>query len=363
MIDKRIIQKENLCNLKEENMKKLIFTIVLVTFLPITLMAAQITIKLAHLNPQNPFDIPSAAMSAVFKSEVEANSNGEIAVDVFPNGVLGKERETMVQVQNGIVQSYISSTGGVSTFYPLIDVTNLPFAFSSYNVGYKVYDGEFGQELAKDIEKKAGFKVLGFGESGGFFEITNSKKIVKSPDDMDGLKIRTMTVPLHMNIIKSIGGSPTPVAWAEVYTSMQTGVVDGQMNPISIINMAKFYEVQKYITLTNHLYAPYIWVMNSKFYKNLSKEHKKIIDDASRTAILAGRGLSRIIDASDKGLPVLQSKMEIYVPSAKEMKEFKELAIPTAREFIIEKYKKEGEKWVNKFFDAIDEAEDELGYK
>ncbi len=324
--------------------------------------AAPITLKLAHLNPQQPFDVPSAAIAAVFKAEVEANSNGEITVDIFPNGVLGKEREMMVQVKGGIVQSYIASTGGMSTFYPLIDVTNLPFAFSSYNVGYKVYDGQFGQDLAADIEKKTGMKVLGFGESGGFFAITNSRRPVKSPSDMSGLKIRTMTVPLHMEIIKALGGSPTPIAWAEVYTSMQTGVVDGQMNPISIITMAKFQEVQDYITLTNHLYAPYVWVMNPRFYDGLSASQKRIVDDAARTALLAGRGLSRIIDASDKGLPALMKDMEVYVPTASEMRAFRNATIPAARAFMKEKYKAEGEKWVDKFLSAIERAERELGY-
>lgn len=334
----------------------LVLAIVLLIALVPTNLAA-ITIKLAHLNPQTPFDVPSAAMAAVFKSEIEANSNGRIEVNLYPNGVLGKERETMTQVKVGIIQTYISSTGGMSTFYPLIDVTNLPFAFSDYNVGYEVYDGEFGQDFAADIEKKTGFKVLGFGESGGFFAITNSKRPIKTPADMNGLKIRTMTVPLHQQIIKSLGGSATPIAWSEVYTSLQTGVVDGQMNPISIINMAKFYEVQDYITLTNHLYAPYVWVMNSRFFNNLNASDKAIVENAARTAILAGRGLSRIIDASEKGLPVLQEKMNVYVPTAREMKQFRDLTIPAAREFMEDKYKSEGRYWVDKFLDAIEEAE------
>ncbi len=346
-------------------MKKRLFVLLVVVamigIVPFSLQAKEITIKLAHLNAQKPFDIPSAAMVAAFKSAVEANSNGKIKVKIFPNGVLGKERETMVQVKSGVVQSYIASTGGMSTFYPMIDVTNMPFAFSSYNVCYKVYDGDFGKALAKDIEKKSGFHVLGFGESGGFFIITNSKREVKSPKDMKGLKIRTMTVPLHMAIIKALGASPTPIAWSEVYTSLQTGVVDGQMNPISIINMAKFYEVQKYATLTNHLYAPYIWVMNAKFYNGLSPADKKIIDDAARIAILAGRGLSRIIDSTDKGLPVLMSKMKVYVPTPAEMKQFKDATIPAATKFLEEKYGKEGKAWVDKFLKAIAEAEKELG--
>lgn len=321
----------------------------------------QITLKLAHLNPQQPYDVASAAMAAVFKSEVESKSNGQIKVDVYPNGVLGKEAETLVQVKSGVVQSFISSSGGMAQFYPLIDVTNMPFAFSSYNVGYKVYDGEFGKELAADIEKKAGFHVLGFGESGGFFAITNSKRPIKSPADMKGIKLRTMALPLHQAIVKALGASPTTIAWAEVYTSLQTGVVDGQMNPISITAMAKFQEVQKYITLTNHLYAPYVWVINPKFYKSLSPELQSVVDDAARTAIVAGRGLSRIIDSTDKGLPALAEKMQVYVPNKTEMKQFRDATVPAAREFMTNQYKDEGKAWVDKFFDAIEKAEKELG--
>jgi TRAP-type C4-dicarboxylate transport system substrate-binding protein len=171
-----------------------------------------------------------------------------------------------------------------------------------------------------------------------------------------------MTVPLHMEIIKSIGGSPTPISWSEVYTSLQTGVIDGQMNPVSIINMAKFYEVQKFATLTNHIYAPYIWVMNPRFYNGLSAAHKIIIDDAARIAILAGRGLSRIIDSSEKGLPVLLSKMKVYVPTAAEMKQFKDLSIPAASAFLEKEYGREGKVWIDKFLSAIAAAERELGY-
>lgn len=343
-------------------MKRLLTVTLLLVLMVLPLMAAPLTIKLAHLNPQEPFDVPSAAMAATFKSEVEANSNGQILVEIFPNGVLGKERETMLQVKSGIVHSFISSSGGLSTFYPLIDVTNLPFAFSSYNVGYEVYDGDFGLDLAADIERQAGFKVLGYGESGGFFAITNSKREIRTPADMRGLKLRVMAVPLHQEVVKALGASPTVVAWAEVYTSLQTGVVDGQMNPISIINMAKLYEVQRFITLTNHLYAPYVWVMNPRFYNGLSADLKRVIDDAARTAILAGRGVSRVIDASDKGLPVLLDKMNVYVPTAAEMKQFRDLAMPAARAFLERSYKNQGKYWVDRFVSAVEAAEKKLGY-
>ncbi len=335
----------------------------LLALVPATLMAQGFTLKLAHLNAQMPFEVASGAMAEVFKSEVEANSNGRIKVELYPNGVLGKEPETMIQVRSGVVQSYISSSGGIAQFYPMIDVTNMPFAFSSYNVGYKVYDGDFGKALAKDIEAKAQLKVLGFGESGGFFAISNNKKPIRSPADMKGIKLRTMALPLHQEIVKALGASPTTVAWAEVYTSLQTGVVDGQMNPLSIIAMAKFQEVQKYLTLTNHLYAPYVWVMNPKFYQGLPADLQSVVDDAARTAILAGRGLSRIIDASDRGLPTLKARMEVYVPNTAEMKQFRDLTMPAAKAFMTDKYKADGTAWVDKFYSAIDQAEKELGLR
>jgi tripartite ATP-independent transporter DctP family solute receptor len=340
----------------------LVLALILV-LVPAAAFGQTYTLKLAHLNAQQPFEIASAAMAEVFKSEVEAKSNGRIKVELYPNGVLGNEANTMVQVRTGVVQSYIASSGGMAQFYPLIDVTNMPFAFSSYNVGYKVYDGEFGQALAQDIERQANFKVLGFGESGGFFAITNNKRPLRSPADMRGIKLRTMSLPLHQEIVKALGASPTSVAWPEVYTSLQTGVVDGQMNPLSIIAMAKFQEVQKYITLTNHLYAPYVWVINPRFYASLPADLQEVVDDAARTGILAGRGLSRIIDASDRGLPTLQQRMEVYVPNASEMRQFRDATMPAAKRFMTDRYKAEGTAWVDRLYSAIEEAEKELGLR
>ena len=317
-------------------------------------------LKLAHLNPQEPFENPTAPIAAVFKTMVESRTNMGIKVELYPAGVLGKERESMEQVQQGVIQSYIASGTGIAQFYKAYDVTNLPFAFNSYAVAYEVYDGPFGEEMAEDIRKKTGFKVLGFGESGGFFQITNSKRPIKTPADLKGLKIRTMSIPLHMGIIESLGGAATPIAWAEVYTALQTGVVDGQMNPIPIINTAKFFEVQKYITLTNHLYAPYVWVMNDKWYQGLTQTEKEIVLDAGKTAVMAGRGLNRIIESSDKGLPVIAKKMEIYTPNAEELAQFRKLAIAGAQKILAEKLGEEGKVWTEKFLKAIEAAEKKM---
>ncbi|MCR4426716.1 MAG: DctP family TRAP transporter solute-binding subunit [Firmicutes bacterium] len=349
-------------------MKRLMATKVVVALVALVLLATPalgktgpIVLKLSHLNAQKPFEVATAAMAQVFKTMVEENTNKGIVVELYPAGTLGNERETMEQVQAGIVQSYIASGGGMAVFYPLMSVVDIPFALPNYNVAYQVYDGPFGQMLAADIQAKTGFKVLAFGESGGFFQITNSKRPIRTPDDMKGLKFRTMTIPMHMEIMRAFGASPTPIAWAEVYTALQTGVVDGQHNPIPIIETGKLYEVQKYITLTNHLYTPYVWVMNNRFFTGLTREQQAIIVDAARTANIAGRGLNRILESSEKGLPLLSKYMEVYNPTDAELDKFRAISVDAAMKFIEKTYKQEGVNLAKAFLKAIDDARAALG--
>jgi tripartite ATP-independent transporter DctP family solute receptor len=319
---------------------------------------AQKVIKLAHLNPQNPFDVGTAAVAAVFKSELEARTGGQITVEIYPSGTLGNERETMEQVKAGITQSYIASVGGVAPFYPLIDITSMPFAYNTYEVGCALYDGPFGQEFAEDIRQKTGMRVLGFIPQ-GFFQFTNSERPIKSPEDMKGLKMRTMNNPLHMEFMNSLGAAATPVAWAEIYTALQTGVVDGQHNPITVINIGKLYEVQQYITLSNHMAGLYVWVINDNWFEGLTPAEKVAVQGAAETAVLAGRGLDRLIVATDKGLPTIAENMEVYTPTAEELEQFRELAIPAAKEFFAKTLGEEGTAWIDKYLAAIDEIQQE----
>jgi TRAP-type C4-dicarboxylate transport system substrate-binding protein len=175
---------------------------------------------------------------------------------------------------------------------------------------------------------------------------------------MDGLKIRTMTLPTHETIISSLGGQPTPLPWAEVYTALQTGVADGQMNPIPIIAFAKFDEVQDYLTVTNHIITPYIWTVNQEFYDSLTPEEQAVVDYAARAAVDAGRGLSRIIEASsDKGLPKLAEKMEINALSAAELQKFAEMSQPAVVALIEEAHGPEGVEMLEAMMAAIKEAQ------
>ncbi len=318
-------------------------------------MAAK-TLKLHHLNKDDPFDNPTGAMATVFKSLVEAGTNGSVIVQTFPNGQLGKDKDVLQQVKSGVIQSGIHSVGGFASAYPMIGVLDIPFAFPDISVTYAVFDGPFGEKLAADIEKKTGMHVLGFGDSGGFFQLTNSKRPISSPEDMKGLKIRTMGLDTHKAIISALGGQPAAIAWSEVYTALQTGVADGQMNPIPIIAFAKFQEVQEYLTLSGHLFAPYVWVVNKDFWDSLTDDEKRVINNAVKSAIVAGRGMGRIIEASDRGLPALSKTMKVNALTAEQKEQFKQKAMPMVQELIKKKFGPEGEDMLNAFLEAVKAA-------
>ena len=321
--------------------------------------AADVTIRIGHLNPADAFESHSGAMTTIFKSLVETASAGQIEVKLYPNGQLGKDNEVIQQVRDGIVESCISSAGGVAQHYPPVGVFDIPFAFPNIAVANRVIDqrSSFGKKFSRGLESKTGLKVLGLIDSGGFFAFTNSKRPIKSVADMKDLRIRTMTLPTHQTMVSSLGAKPTPLPWAEVYTALQTGVADGQMNPIPIIAFAKFDEVQKYLSITNHVITPYVWMMNGDFYRGLSSEHRAIVDWASEVATEAGRGVSRVIEASERGMPKLAQKMQVNAVPPSELKKFAATAQPAVRKLIEEKLGAEGVDMLNAMLAAIDEAQ------
>ena len=333
----------------------LMLSLAAIAFAPATAEAGKV-IKIHNLNKDDPFNNPTGAMVTVFKSLMEAGTNGDIQVQSFPNGQLGKDNEVVAQVKAGVIQSGIHSVGGFASIYPMMGVIDVPFAFPNISATYAVFDGPFGAKLAADIEQKTGLKVLGFGDSGGFFHFTNSKRPIKSPEDMKGLKIRTMGLDTHKAIVSALGGQPSVIPWAEVYTALQTGVADGQMNPVPIISFAKMNEVQKYLTLSGHLFAPYVWVMNKAFYDSLTPQEKLVLNDAVKSAIVAGRGVARAIEASDMGMAALSKEMQVNALTPEQRAKFRDLTMPEVKKIIIEKYGPEGEAMMKAFLEAIDTA-------
>lgn len=319
-------------------------------------------LRLSHINPQQPFDNSTGAMAAVFKSVVEAETGGSVKVVILSGGQMGNENEAMSQVAMGLVQSCISTAGGIAPFYPLYGVLDIPFAIPSYAVAWKVFDGPFGRWLMEDIRKTTGFRVLGFGEAGGFFQFSNNKRPIRTVGDMKGLKIRIMALPSHKSLLEAYGAFPAATDWDETYGVLQTGVADGQSNPIPIILAGKLYEVQKYLTITNHIYSTYCWIMDDRFYNSLDDHERSVVDSAAAVAIAAGRGVNRIIEATERGLPTLMARgMKVNTLTPEALAKFKEVGEASAMAFIKDNFGKRGLEMARLFLDAIREAEESQG--
>lgn len=286
-------------------------------------------IKFGHDNKTDPFENPAHACTAVFSNVLASGTNGSVTVEVFGSNQLGTAAEHVQQVRDGILQATLTSTGALASYYPRIDVLNLPFAFSDISSTYSVYDGPFGAALARDIEAELGdVVVLGFPDTGGFFAVTNSKRPIAELADFQDVRIRTMTLPSHQKIMQSLGAEAYPLAWGEVYSGLQTGVIDGQMNPVPTISFSNFSEVQKYMTLTNHLFSPYTLMVNRAFYEGLSDSERAVMGNAARNCVEASRGMSRVIEASDRGLAGLMDKMQVTALSADQRKAMADASQP-----------------------------------
>ena len=218
-----------------------------------------------------------------FKELVEEYSGGKMTVDLFQDNQLGDDKTLAEGVQNGDIDIAASSTSSLSTLYKDYYLYDTPYLFLNsqevYDVGFK---GETAVKMLEGVEK-VGLKHMAMWEN-GFRNYTNNEHPIESPADCKGQKIRTMENPIHMKAWKEIGANPTPMAFSELFTAMQQGTVDGEENPIGIISSNRFYEVQKYISLTQHVYTPYVVVMNPDKYNALTDEQKDIVDRAMEEA-------------------------------------------------------------------------------
>jgi tripartite ATP-independent transporter DctP family solute receptor len=236
--------------------------------------------------------------------EVEKRTSGRIKIQPFYSGSLGGERESIEAVQLGTQELTFTSTGPVPNFVPEARILDIPFLFRDKAHARAVLDGPIGQELLAKFESK-GFKALAWGEN-GVRHMTNNKRAVNAPEDLKGLKMRTMENPVHIAAYKGFGIVTTPMAFPEVFTALQQGTVDGQENPLSVIMAAKFEQVQKHLSLTGHVYSPGIFLMNKAAFDKLSVADKQIFIDAAKEGVKANR--ARVDEDDAKGVAELRSK-------------------------------------------------------
>ena len=267
-------------------MKKLLAA---VTFMAImaagaAFAAPEYTIKVGYIGSDTH---PTMQAMKVFAKDVDAGSKGKIKVELYPNAQLGGDRELCEGVQMGTIQMAIPSTSALAGFDKRIQVLDLPYLFTTRKAAFDAVDGELGQKLNTYLSKK-GFEVLGYQEN-GFRHVTNSKRPIKTPADLKGLKIRTMENPMHIAFFKELGANPTPMSWGELYTALQQGTVDAEENPYAMIDDGKFYEVQKYVSETGHVFSYEILIANKKFMDKLPADLRKVVVDAAHKAIMTQR--------------------------------------------------------------------------
>ncbi|MEA4880028.1 MAG: DctP family TRAP transporter solute-binding subunit [Synergistaceae bacterium] len=252
--------------------------------------AAEMTLKLGHIaDPQNPY----AQGGEKFAELVKEKTGGAIEVQVFPSSQLGNQRDLIEGLTFGTVDMTFTSTAVLGNFLPEAAVFDLPFIFRDIPHAYKALD-TVGMEIVKPIEKR-GIKVLAMFEN-GVRHMTNNRNPIRKPEDMKGLKIRVMEQPIYIEMIKILGASPTPMAFGELFTALQQGVVDGQENPAAHIYTSRFFEVQKYISLTAHTYSAEPLLIAMSVWTKLPEKHQKAIQEAADEAKDWQRDLCRKLE-------------------------------------------------------------------
>lgn len=264
-----------------------------------------ITIRVGHvLAPTHPYQLGLEK----FAELVNQKTNGKVKVEVFHSSQLGNERDMIEGLQLGTLEMTLVSTAPLSSFTKKFYVFDLPFMFQDVKAARKVVDSEIGTQLLDSLQDQ-GLVGLVYFEN-GFRSVTNNKLPITKPEDLKGLKIRTMENPIHMESFKVMGADPTPMAFGELFTALQQGTIDGQENPLPVIETSKFYEVQKYLSMTEHFYAPSPLLISKTFFEGLDADTQKAIKEAAVEARDYERGLLDEMNArlkkemADKGMQV-----------------------------------------------------------
>ena len=221
------------------------------------------------------------------KSELEQKSNGEMVVKLL-GPEMGGERDIQEATSRNEFQIMQSGDMGVSTWGAKYAVISAPWLFPGYDAVEKVYKGKIGQLLNEAMIKNGNVRIVGLSRRGA--RLLTASSAITSPAELKGLKLRVPEIPQWVAIWKELGALPTPVAWPEVFTALQTGVVSGQENPIMQIYEAKLYEVQKYVMMTEHLSTYFHWIANEKFFQGLSPANRKLVEETVKTAADWGSG-------------------------------------------------------------------------
>ena len=280
---------------------------------------AKVSLKLGHTGAPNHHYHLTCEM---FAEAVKKSSNGEIEITVFPSDQLGTQRQHVEAIQIGTGDMVLTSDSQLSSFIDVYGVLNLPFLFRDIDHVAKAMDGEVGDFFGKEAEKK-GIVILGNWEN-GFRHVSNSKRPIEKLDDLKGLKLRTPNSQVTLESFRALGALPTPMGFGEIYSALQLGTVDGQENPVAHILTQKWYEVQKFFSLTNHQHNVEPLCMSKIIFDALKPEHKKILIEEGRKFA----PVSRKMVMDDEGQQLEELKTKIAVNAVADLVPFREACKP-----------------------------------
>ncbi|MGI6075556.1 MAG: TRAP transporter substrate-binding protein [Pyramidobacter sp.] len=288
----------------------------------------EMTIRLSH---NQPVGSPEDIGAETFKKLMEEKSGGKIVVEVFPQMQLGSMREQTEMVQMGTLEMAIQPTSVLTPFVEELSVIDFPFLWTDKDELCRIMDGEVGQKFYACCEAK-GFKTLGLWVA-GFKQITTAGKAVKTPDDLKGMKIRVMPSPQLVEQYRSWGANPIPIEYAELYNALQQHIVDGEENPIQSIALMKFYEVQDYLTITNHGFFGYLFIVNNRWFNKQSEEVQKLVVECEAAARMAERKIQA--SGEEKFLDhIRQSKIEVIELTPENREKFVQASLPLHAKFV-----------------------------
>lgn len=253
---------------------KILFTFVIMLLFTGVAAAEEYSFKISSAMSSN---FPPQQALEQFVENLNTKSNGRIHATKYTDGQLGGILETLEAIQMGVIQMAMPITSDLAGYSKKIQVLDLPFLFKDFKSMRAALDGPLGAEMDKIYESQ-GFICVGYGPN-GTRHISNSKRPIYTPEDLNGLKIRVMQNPMHIEIFKAMGANPTPLNYSELYTALQQGVVDGQENAPAQVVDANLHEVQKYYSLTGHLQSIACWLVNKNWYESLPADLKQVFDD------------------------------------------------------------------------------------
>ena len=306
-----------------------LLTVTALVFSSFILAQAQTVIKYGHVAS---LTHPQHLGALAFARYINEKSKGSMEVQVFPLGQLGGERSLAEQVQAGSLHVATVSSGVLANFVPEFGIIELPFVFPNKEVTYKVLeDKEVMERLAKYSDSR-GFVFIGYTEN-GFGDMTNSKRPIKKPDDLRGLKIRVVVSPISIDTFKALGANPASLPLTEVYNALQQKIIDGQDNSLYASVMMKFTEVNKFATITSHILNECPVVVNNKFWKSLTPDQQKVFREAAEVQTMVNR--QAITKGSTDAIEKARAQqVDLYTLSVQDREAFKKAVSP-----VYDKYK------------------------